>query len=411
MRLTKREKLMVLVLLFCVLGYFLFKYVVTPQLSEITSLKADYAEWQDKKQALSAIDDKIAKLNGQKTDLESKIQAVGNGYFTSLGEQEESIIVLNELLLDTGLKDVSISFDTLTSYTQQGQSKAGSKTPAPKATESGAPIVQNAKLSYEGSYDSVWSALRAIWNCKKLIQVNAVHMKEDPTKTGILTGDIELSLIDLSGMTQVSGTMVEWSESGTFRKADPFEKNIAAVFPGSRYKLNLDYQTSKYVKFVDITGHWAEAAIDDFGSRHLITGDGANRFYPDQPITRGEFVMLLDQFYKWEAPENSVDLTKFSDYSELGQSLSSMEKAFYKGYMMGFFVGYGDGTLRPNAPTSYSEFELVMSRIMEQPDFKWKNAALTIEKDTGYKSPGIDDDAASMTKAEAVYFMHSLPQP
>ena len=412
MQLTKREKIMVLILLFFISGYFLFKYVVTPQISELSSLKADMADWEGKKQALAVVDTTITKYNDQKLDLETMIQAVGNNYFASLGEQEESIIVLNELLLKTGLKDFAISFSKLTTYAQQSaQAKAGTKAEAAKTKDNKtSPLVQTVKLSYEGTYESVWKALRAIWNFNKFIQVNSISMNQDPQKAGILAGDIELSMIDFSELTQVSNTMVEWSESGTFRKADPFAATAGAVFPGTRYILNVDSQASKYVKFADISGNWAEAAIDDFGKRHMITGDNVNRFFPDQPISRGEFVMLLDKVFKWQAPANAVDLTKFSDYSELGQSLSSMEKAFYKGYMMGFFVGNSDGTLRPNAPTSYSEFELVMSRILEQPNFKWKDAALAIQKATGYKSPGIIDISASMTKAEAVYFLHSLPQ-
>ena len=412
MQLSKREKIMVLILLFFISGYFLFKYVITPQMSELSALKADMADWKGKKQALAVIDNTIKKYNDQKTDLETKIQTVGNNYFASIGEQEESIIVINELLQNTGLKDYTISFGKVTNYSpQSAQAKAGGKTDAAKTKDSTtSPLVQTVKLSYEGNYDSVWKALRAIWGFKKFIQVNSISMNRDPQRAGILTGDIELSLFDFSQLTQVSNTMVEWSESGTFRKTDPFAATAGAVFPGTRYVLNVDNQQSKYVKFVDISGNWAEAAIDDFGKQHMITGDNVNRFFPDQPISRGELVMLLDKVFKWQAPANAVDLTKFSDYSELGQSLSAMEKAFYKGYMMGFFVGNSDGTLRPNAPTSYSEFELVMGRILNQPNFKWKDAALAIQKATGYKSPGIVTNSGSITKAEAVYFLHSLPQ-
>jgi hypothetical protein len=220
-----------------------------------------------------------------------------------------------------------------------------------------------------------------------------------------------LSLYDLSQMTQAGESMVVWSDNGQFRRSNPFPDVSGETFPGTRYVLDLGDDTTRiYVKFIDITGHWAETAIDDFGRQFIVSGDSDGRFHPDDPITRGEFVVLLDNYYHWEAPENAVDLTKFSDYAELGSSLNAMEKAFYKGYMLGFFVGFDDGTLRPNAPTSYQEFSLAMGRILNQPDFSWKNAALAIQQETGYSSPGIADETAPMSRAEAVYFLHSLPQ-
>lgn len=427
MRLTKREKILIIVLLFTLAGYLLFQYVITPQLAQLSSLKANVENWKEKKQALSVIDDTIAKYDQQKEELDTKIQTIGNSYFSSLDMQEESIIVLNDLLLNTGLKDADISFDELAdgnSSANAGQSQASqsqasqSQTDQAQASQSqtgqaqtGPIRVQNVQLSFEGSYQAVWNELRAIWNFKKAIHVDSLSMSQSDASTEPLTGEIDLSFYDLSKITDVSDAMVKWSDSGQFRQQDPFAALSGAVFPGTRYTLDLnDENTEKYVKFVDIEGNWAESEIDDLGRRHVITGDSANRFLPDDPITRGEFIMMLDKFYQWDAPDNTIDLTQFSDYSELGQSLTAVEKAFYKGYMRGIFIGYGDGTLRPNAPTTYEEFELVMRRILNQPDFKWDDTALAIQQKTGYTSPGLTDKTASMTRAEVVYFLDSQPQ-
>lgn len=417
MRLTKREKILIILLLFTLAGYFLFQYVITPQLSQLSSLKANVEEWKGKKQALSAIDTTIAKYSQQKEDLDTNIQTIGNNYFTSLDMQEESIIVLNDLLLNTGLKDTNISFAELTdgdssanaNQSQTDQSQAG-QTQADQS-QTGPIRVQNVQLSFEGSYQALWNGLHAIWNFKKTIHINSISITQGDEGTGLLSGELDLSFYDLSQITNISDSMVEWSDSGQFRQQNPFQDLSGAVFPGTRYVLNVnDDNTETYVKFADIEGNWAEAEINDLGRRHVITGDSANRFSPDDPITRGEFIMMLDKFYQWDAPDNTIDLTQFSDYSELGQSLTAVEKAFYKGYMRGIFIGYGDGTLRPNAPTSYEEFELVMRRILSQPDFKWDDTALAIQQKTGYTSPGLTDKAASMTRAEVVYFLDSQPQ-
>ena len=408
MRLTKREQTLSILMLFVVAAYFLFQYIITPQLAGLSDIKSDMAQWEEKKQKLAVMDDTVNRLTFQKDQMEIELQTISNRYFACLNTQEETIIVLNDLISNTGLKDVSISFDQLTDAVI-----AGTETGATTANNasSSAPLVQVVMLNYEGSYTAVWDALRNFWGFNKFIQVNSVNMSLDPSNAELLTGTIELSLYDLSQMTQINNTMVEWAENGTFRKSNPFLAVTDEQFPGTRYVLNLDgSSTYHYVKFVDISGNWAESAIDDFGMRHLITGDSENRFFPDEQITRGDLVVLLDKYFKWEIPEDKVDLTQFSDYGELGQSLSAMEAAFYKGYVLGCLVGYDDGTLRPNAPTSYKEFELVMSRSLNQPDFKWKDTALEMEKETGFTSPGLSNEAASITRGEVVYFLHSLPQ-
>ncbi len=410
MKLTRREKLLVTVLLFCFAAYFLFRYVVTPQLAHLEVLKSDLATWEAKKQALDVIDETMARYGQQQEDLSNQLETIGNNYFSSLSEEEESIIVMNELLRDAELKDISIAFSPLTGGVSQGGASAAATNAAPAPDVSGA-LVQKISVTYSGTYDALWKALGSFWNFQKCIEVDSVTIGPEADGSGYITGEIGLSLYDLSPITELSKNIVIWSDNGQFRRANPFLNIGGEVFTGTRYILDLsDSTTVLYVKFSDIASNWAEAAIDNFGSRYLITGDAENKFHPDDPMTRGEFVMLLDKYFNWEAPADAVDLTIFSDYAELGSSLSAMEKGFYKGYMMGYFIGYDDGTLRPNSPTLYKEFNLVMGKILNQPEFAWKDAALVIQQQTGYTSPGLIDENAPMTKAEVVYFLHSLTQ-
>ena len=400
MKLTNREKLMVTLLLFCFAAYFIFTYVVTPQRAHLEVLRADLATWQEKKQALDKIDETMAQYGEQQADLQGQLEAVGNNYFSSLSEEEETIIVLNDLLRDSELKDISLSFSPLAAASSAGG-----------AAGDAAPLVQKVQLSYSGTYDALWNALGSFWGFQKCIQVDSVTISPDEGGSGLVTGEMALSLYDLSPITGQSKNMVIWSDNGQFRRTNPFLNTTGETFVGTRYILDLSDSAAKlYEKFTDITGNWAETAIDDFGKRYLITGDAENKYHPDDPITRGDFVVLLDNYYHWDAPVDAVDLTIFSDYAELGSSLSAMEKGFYKGYMMGYFIGYDDGTLRPNSPTLYKEFNLVLGKILNQPDFNWRDAALKIQQETGYTSPGLTDENAPMTKAEVVYFLHSLPQ-
>ncbi|MDH6672290.1 uncharacterized protein YjdB [Paenibacillus sp. LBL] len=47
------------------------------------------------------------------------------------------------------------------------------------------------------------------------------------------------------------------------------------------------------VEFADVTDHWAQHAINDMGSRMIVTGMGQNLFEPNRDITRAEFVAMV----------------------------------------------------------------------------------------------------------------------
>jgi len=232
-------------------------------------------------------------------------------------------------------------------------------------------------------------------------------------ETTRLSGQISMDLHDLSDMTKAADNLVVWFNRDTFVKGNPFTALPGEPFIGTRYLMKSDSlvaaQTA-YVKFADITGHWAENAIDNFGSKRLVYGDANNLFYPDAPLTRGELIILLDGLFEWPTPAQPVDLTKFTDYMELGRYESVMAKAIFKGFLSEFIIGYEDGTLRPNNPITYEEFDLVMQKVLEQPDFTWTTEAAKIQAATGHVSAGLTDKTASMTRAEAVYFLNTVPQ-
>jgi fibronectin type 3 domain-containing protein len=47
------------------------------------------------------------------------------------------------------------------------------------------------------------------------------------------------------------------------------------------------------VDFTDVSAHWAKAAINDMGSRMIVTGVGNNNYAPDRDITRAEFAVIV----------------------------------------------------------------------------------------------------------------------
>jgi hypothetical protein len=47
------------------------------------------------------------------------------------------------------------------------------------------------------------------------------------------------------------------------------------------------------VEFSDAADHWAKDAINDMGSRMVVTGIENNNYAPDRNITRAEFAAIM----------------------------------------------------------------------------------------------------------------------
>ncbi|HHV95243.1 MAG TPA: S-layer homology domain-containing protein [Clostridiaceae bacterium] len=47
------------------------------------------------------------------------------------------------------------------------------------------------------------------------------------------------------------------------------------------------------VKFKDLVNHWAEEAVNDMGSRLIVSGIGEGIFAPDRDVTRAEFAAII----------------------------------------------------------------------------------------------------------------------
>ena len=49
------------------------------------------------------------------------------------------------------------------------------------------------------------------------------------------------------------------------------------------------------VTFADVSSHWAKDAVNDMGSRMVVTGKGNGVYAPDRSITRAEFAVMVQR--------------------------------------------------------------------------------------------------------------------
>lgn len=111
------------------------------------------------------------------------------------------------------------------------------------------------------------------------------------------------------------------------------------------------------VEFADVEGHWAQNAINDMGSRLIVTGDENGNFNPDNSITRAEFAAIIVRALGLS--EGTGENT-FSDISD---------EDWYCGYIKtasayGIVAGYTDGTFGPNDKITREQAMTIITRAM-----------------------------------------------
>ncbi|GKS14205.1 hypothetical protein YDYSY3_52050 [Paenibacillus chitinolyticus] len=109
--------------------------------------------------------------------------------------------------------------------------------------------------------------------------------------------------------------------------------------------------------FSDIHGHWAEKAIADLASRHVIDGDGSYKFYPDLPITRAQAAVMLANGFR-------LDKNRPVDYPDLSSSHWAYD-SIARTTMAGYMDGYEDGHFRPDQPLTRMEMTQVIANTMQ----------------------------------------------
>ena len=111
------------------------------------------------------------------------------------------------------------------------------------------------------------------------------------------------------------------------------------------------------VEFKDVQNHWAKEAVNDMGSRLVISGTGNNLFNPDRDITRAEFAAIVVRALGLKPKtENKA----FVDVKDTDWYNSYIETAFeYK-----IIFGYDNKKFRPMDKITREEAMVMISRAM-----------------------------------------------
>ncbi|TVR08224.1 MAG: S-layer homology domain-containing protein [Phormidium sp. GEM2.Bin31] len=108
------------------------------------------------------------------------------------------------------------------------------------------------------------------------------------------------------------------------------------------------------IDFVDVDeNHWARAYIDAMSARGLIGGVEADRFAPDEPVTRAQYAQLVAEVFQGD--EDVREGLDFVDIDEDNWAASAIDNSV----RWGFLSGYPGLEFRPDQ--SISRLEVLLS--------------------------------------------------
>ncbi|WP_425448617.1 LysM peptidoglycan-binding domain-containing protein [Dethiothermospora halolimnae] len=255
MKLTRREKILLLLLNIVVIGWGYYKFIITPQFEKMDSLKSDKQVFSSRLESYKEIASSGEELDNKLLDLTNGVDKVTRKYFPHI-EQEEIIYIVNEFLKSNDLEVDSISF------TQPSEEKMGELTLDKMSVT----------LPYKGKYSSLMAFLKKLRKYPKKIIISDVDMTNG--EDDVLTGNIGLDFYSLGKVISTNDDIVSWNLEDEEQKENPFE-----TVDGYKEMLNrpLDFDKDS----ITITMGQSKVLLEDFEDTNINYMATAREFKGD----------------------------------------------------------------------------------------------------------------------------------
>ncbi|MCD8214808.1 MAG: bacterial Ig-like domain-containing protein [Clostridiales bacterium] len=120
--------------------------------------------------------------------------------------------------------------------------------------------------------------------------------------------------------------------------------------------------------FTDVVGHWAEKYIEHLHSLGIVNGVTDSLYSPDLSTKRGDFAVVLNRLLDLE--DGNVTFDDVDSNSYYAQAISNCAAA-------NIFIGYGDGTFKPEQVISRQEMFVIMAKLFASADYDFNAVDLT----------------------------------
>ena len=212
-------------------------------------------------------------------------------------------------------------------------------------------------------------------------------------------------------------TQIQYTKQFSAIKGNSYY-NVTSIMnnnQGSRDKIkNNILQT---LPFNDIENHWAKNEIIDFANKGYLNGRSDGKFYPNDTITRAEFVKVINKMFGLTKTSGVT----FSDVPDGYWAKTEIDIAFTNGVAK----GYGEGKFKPDAPITRQEAIKMIAnylkisdtnhdKISTFPDYNqiadWAKNELEAAVEKGYikGNGGMILPKANMSRAEAVTMLSRI---
>jgi hypothetical protein len=160
---------------------------------------------------------------------------------------------------------------------------------------------------------------------------------------------------ELDSQTAATGVRIS-SDGSLYHVPTTFTENNGLnwaqmkSYTNSLYAVIANNQT-----FADVQGHWAQAAVTDLASRIIVDGKSANRFEPDQSVTRAEFTAMVMRSLGLAPQSRTIPYADVTANDWFGPVVAEASN-------FGLISGYEDHTFRPNLPISRAEATAILNK-------------------------------------------------
>ncbi|RKN81977.1 S-layer homology domain-containing protein [Paenibacillus ginsengarvi] len=178
------------------------------------------------------------------------------------------------------------------------------------------------------------------------VKMTADHIASKVLWRGrVLEDGIEIELEEGENVIQ----LIVQAEDGT-RKTYTF--TINRVMPNS------EQPEPPVISFTDIAGHWAESDIKRAAAKGIVSGYPDGAFKPNDPVTRGEFTVMLANALELEGQDAHLP---FTDQDQIG---AWAKMAIARAVHSGIVNGYADGSFRSAEPITRTEMAVMIARAL-----------------------------------------------
>jgi type IV pilus assembly protein PilO len=233
MKMSKREKVLLGILIFAVLGYVFYNFIYQPQQDrinelndQITSNEAVLQEHLDAKQNISVITDENSQLEEELSEKLTK--------YLSKVDQEDIIIYIHETLKESEIDTPTLSFMDFEDYEHEASNQTDSDEAEPQLIDHS---IMTVNVEFEGTYQKYLELVNRFWNFDQNILVSFVEIQSNEENgTDEITGNFDVQFIKVVDEFGNNDDFVNWNFDYDYLKENPLSKIPKNYFFNTNYE-------------------------------------------------------------------------------------------------------------------------------------------------------------------------------